>query len=110
MTAGPDKPWARGGDEMTNATKPPNKKLLGFPGSRDSVETKLLSWIRGIVQSNDELIRGLECLREPYKVLLAGQSVTDAAEILWQVEVALSDAKRSRNALELKSSEGPGRA
>jgi predicted transcriptional regulator len=35
---------------MTNATKPPNKKLPGFPGSRDSVETKLLSWIRGIVQ------------------------------------------------------------
>ncbi len=95
---------------MTNATKPPNKKLLGFPGSRYSVETKLLSWVRGIVQSNDELVRGLECLRDSYKALLAGQSVTDAAEILWQVEVALSDAKRSRNAPELKSSEGPGRA
>jgi hypothetical protein len=110
MTAGHDKPWPRGGDEMTNATKPPNKKLLGFPGSRDSVETKLLSWIRGIVQSNDELVDALEHLRRSYNVLQAGKSVPDSAEILWKVEVALSDAKRSRNALELKSSEGPGRA
>jgi hypothetical protein len=49
MTAGHDKPSPRSGDEMINAKKLPEKKLLGFPASHDSVGAKLLSWIRGIV-------------------------------------------------------------
>lgn len=95
---------------MTNEKKPPNKNLLGFPASRDSVETKLLNWIRGILQSNDQLVDALKHLRRSYNVLEAGKSVPESAEILWQVEVALRDAERSRNALALKSSQGPGRA
>lgn len=95
---------------MTSAKKLPDKKLLGFPASHDSAEVKLLSWVRGIVQSNDQLVGALERLRRSYKVLQTGESVPDAAEILWQVEVALSDAQRSRNALALKSSQGPGKA
>jgi hypothetical protein len=93
---------------MSNAKKLPDKKVLEFPTSRESVETKLLSWIRGVVQSNDQLVEALERLRRSYKVLQTGRSVPDAAEILWQVEVALSDAQRSRNALSLESSQGPG--
>jgi hypothetical protein len=84
--------------------------LLGFPGSQDSVEAKLLSWIRGVVQSNDQLVDALERLRCSYKVLQKGKSVPEIAEILWQVEVALSDAERSRNALALKSLRRPGGA
>jgi hypothetical protein len=95
---------------MTIAKKLPDKKLLSFPASHDSVETKLLGWIRGILQSNDQLVEALEHLRCSYKVLQTGKSVPDAAEILWRVEVALSDAQRSRNALALKSSQGPGKA
>jgi hypothetical protein len=85
MTAGHDKPSPRSGDEMTNANKLPEKKLLGFSASHDSVEAKLLSWIRGIVQSNDQLVDALEHLQRSYKVLQTGKSVPDAAEILWQV-------------------------
>jgi hypothetical protein len=110
MTAGHDKPSPRSGDEMTNAKKLPDKKLLSFPTSHDSVETKLLGWIRGILQSNDQLVEALEHLRLSYKVLQTGKSVPDAAEILWQVEVTLSEAQRSRNALASKSSQGPGKA
>jgi hypothetical protein len=109
MTAGHDKPSPRSGDEMANARKLPDKKLLGFPALHGSVEMKLLGWIRGVLQSNDQLVEALEHLRRSYKVLQTGKSVPDAAEILWQVELALSDAQRSRNALALKSSQGPGR-
>jgi hypothetical protein len=56
MTAGHDKPSPRSGDEMTNAKKLPDKKLLGFPASHDCVETKLLGWIRGVLRSNDQLV------------------------------------------------------
>jgi hypothetical protein len=85
MTAGHDKPSPRSGDEMINAKKLPEKKLLGFPASHDSVGAKLLSWIRGIVQSNDQLVDALEHSQRSYKVLQTGKSAPDAAEILWQV-------------------------
>jgi hypothetical protein len=94
---------------MTNAKKPPDK-LLGFPGSQDSVETKLLRWVRGVVLSNDQLVGALERLRSSYKVLQTGKSVPDAAETLWEVEAALRDAERSRNVLALKSLRRPGGA
>jgi hypothetical protein len=95
---------------MTNAKKPPGKKLRGFLGSQDSVETKLLRWVRGIVLSNDQLVDALERLRSSYKVLHTGKSVPDAPETLWQVEVALRDAERSRSALALKPLRRPGGA
>ena len=107
---GIDRPWLRTGDEMTNAKKPPSKTLLGFPGSQDSVETELLRWVRGVVLSNDQLVDALEHLQRSYKALQTGKSVPDAAEILWQVEVTLSNAQRSRNALASKSSQGQGKA
>jgi hypothetical protein len=93
---------------MTNAKKPPGKKLLGFPGSQDSVEAKLFRWVRGVVLSNDQLVDALERLRSSYKVLQTGKFVPDAAKILWQVEVALRDAERSRSAFALKSLRRPG--
>jgi hypothetical protein len=61
---------------MTNAKKPPGKKLLGLPGSQDSVETKLLRWVRGVVLSNDQLVDALESLRSSYKVLQTGKDHT----------------------------------
>jgi hypothetical protein len=95
---------------MTNVKKPSGKKLLGFPGSQDSVETELLRWVRGVVLSNDQLVDALERLRRSYKAFQTGQSVPDAPETLWQVEVALRDAQRSRSALALKSLRRPGGA
>jgi hypothetical protein len=101
---------ARAGDEMTNAKKQPGKKVLGFPGPQDSVETKLLHWVRGIILSNDQLVDALERLRSSYILLHSGKIVTDITETLWQVEVALRDAERSRSALASKSPLRPGGA
>lgn len=95
---------------MTYTTRPSNKKPLRFPVPHDDDTTRLLSWLRGIVKSNHELKSALERLRLSYNVLLAGTFVTDAEAILWQVEVALKDAERSKNALAPDSTRGPHRA
>jgi hypothetical protein len=84
---------------MIDSTRPLKKKLLTLPVPQDDVETQLLTWIRGVVRSNHDLIGAVKRLRHSYKALLAGKSVTDAEEILWQVEVALMDTERSRNVL-----------
>jgi hypothetical protein len=84
---------------MTDPTRPLKKKLLTLPIPQDDVETQLLIWIRGVVQSNHALVGALKRLRNSHKALLAGKSVTDAEEILWQVEVALQDTERSKNLL-----------
>jgi hypothetical protein len=95
---------------MTYTARPPNKKPLRFPGPHDDVTTRLLNWVRGIVQSNHELVDALERLRFSYKEHMAGTSVRDAERILWQVELALKNAERSNNALAPASLRGPDRA
>jgi hypothetical protein len=98
------------GVNMTYTTRPPTKKPLRFPVPQDDVAARLLSWIRGTVQSNHELVGALERLRHSYGALLAGTSVPDAEAILWQVEVALKDAERSKNALASDPLRRPDRA
>jgi hypothetical protein len=85
---------------MTYAERPPNKKLLRFPVIHEDIHTRLVSWIRGIVESNHELVDALQQLRSSYEALLAGTSVRDAELIMWQVEVALKNAERAKTALE----------
>jgi hypothetical protein len=84
---------------MTDSTRPLKKKLLTLPVPQDDVETQLLIWIRGVVQSNHELVGAMKRLQHSYKALLAGKSVTDAEEILWQVGVALMGTEESKNVL-----------
>jgi hypothetical protein len=93
--------------KVTDSKKVPSKKLLGFPASQDTLDTTLINWVRGLVQSNDQLADALECLRRSYRVVLAGNSVPDAAKVLWQVDIALNAAERSRNALAFKLPQGP---
>jgi hypothetical protein len=95
---------------MTYAPRPPNKKPLRFPVPHEDLHTRLVSWIRGIVQSNHELVGALQQLQFSYKALLAGMPVRDAQLILSKVEVALKDAERSKNALGPASLQGPDRA
>jgi hypothetical protein len=42
---------------MTDPTRRLKKGLLTLPVPQDDVETQLLSWIRGVVQSNHEFGR-----------------------------------------------------
>jgi hypothetical protein len=48
---------------MTDSTRPLKKKLLTLPVPQDDVETQLLNWVRGVVQSNHELVGVMKRLR-----------------------------------------------
>jgi hypothetical protein len=93
---------------MTNAARPPNKKTLQFPVPQDDATTRPLSWIRGIVQINHAFADAF--LRFSYKALLAGTSARDGEPVLWQVELALKNAERSKKALTPDSLRGSDRA
>jgi hypothetical protein len=94
---------------MIYTARPPNKKPLRFPVPPDDViTTQLLSWVRGIVRINHEFADAF--LRFSYKALLAGTSARDGEPVLWQVELALKNGERSKNALAKTSLRGPDRA
>jgi len=91
---------------MSHAKKPSNK-LLEFSIPPDRIGLQLVTWVRGIVKSNNELVSALSRLRRSYKALLAGMPVTDAEELLWQVEGALQEADRCKNAFASYSAREP---
>jgi hypothetical protein len=80
---------------MNETKKPPGRELLESGAPRD-VESQLLTWIRGVAESNNELVDALNRLRLSYKVLLGGEPVSDANEILRQVEGALRSADKAK--------------
>lgn len=90
---------------MAHAKKSSNK-LLEFSIPQDGT-SQLVAWVRGIVKSNNELVSALSRLRRSYKTLLAGMPVTDAEELLWQVEGALQEADRCKNAFASHSAREP---
>ena len=92
---------------MPHAKKPSNERLLEFATPQVGIGAQLVTWVRGIVRSNNELVPALERLRSSYRVLLAGKSVTDAEVVLWQVEGALKNAERAKNVPWMHSFPGP---
>jgi hypothetical protein len=81
---------------MNEPKKPPASEFLDT-GFRQDTEMKLVNWVRGVADSNDELVHALNRLRVSYKMLLSGESVTDAPEILREVENALTDAIKAKD-------------
>jgi hypothetical protein len=79
---------------MRPAKRRPTKKRIKCT-PRNDIGLELVNWVRGIVRSNHELTSVLERLRGSYKLLLAGMDITDAEEILWQVDGTLLNAERS---------------
>jgi hypothetical protein len=81
---------------MIEPKKPP---VSEFPetGFRHDTEMKLVNWVRAVAESNNELVHALNRLRVSYKVLLRGESVTDAPEILREVEDALASAVKAKD-------------
>lgn len=91
---------------MSRAKKSPHK-VLEFSISQDGTGLQLVTWVRGIVKSNNELVSALSRLRRSYSALLAGITVTDTEELLWQVEGALQEADRCKNAFASYSAREP---
>jgi hypothetical protein len=90
---------------MANAKKSPNR-VLEFTMLGDGIGPQLVSWVRGIVKSNDELVLALTRLRRSHKMLLAGKPDPDTEEVLWQVEGALQEAERAKNLLTAQEPQG----
>ena len=78
---------------MPHVNRPAERKITESTVTYESIETELALWIRELVQSNSELVPALERLRRSYRVLQAGRPVSDAEEVLRQVERALKDAE-----------------
>jgi hypothetical protein len=66
--------------------KPPSSEFLET--AFQDTEMKLVNWIRDVTESNTELVHALNRIRGSCEVLLSGESVTDATEVLRQVEDA----------------------
>jgi hypothetical protein len=81
---------------MNETKKPPRRELLES-GAPQDVESQLLNWIRGVAESNNELVDALNRLRLSYRMLLGGEPASDANEILRQVEGALRSADKAKN-------------
>ena len=81
---------------MNETKKPPSNDFLET-GYRQDVEMKLVTWIRGVAKSHTELVHALNRLRVSYRALLSGESVTDASEVLRQVEEALKGAVKAND-------------
>jgi hypothetical protein len=84
---------------MPKSKKPPERvKALEFAVPQEIIERQLEGWVRGVLDSNDELAAALERLRDSYCAMLAGKKpVKDDDEILAQVEAALTQAEKAKN-------------
>jgi hypothetical protein len=84
-----------GGTDMRRAKRRTTRKRLKCGLPRNVVRPELVNCVRVIVRSNHELRSALERLLGSYQVLVAGMPITDAEEILWQVDGTLQNAERA---------------
>jgi hypothetical protein len=78
---------------MPQASKHSGRNVIQFALTQQSNEMKLAFWIQDVVLSNSALEPALKRLRRSYRLLRAGEPITDAEEVLRQVDLALTDAK-----------------
>jgi hypothetical protein len=67
------------------------------PARQEIVAEETESRIRGLVQSNDDLVTALERLWESYNELLAGKPVQNVDELWAQGKEALTKAAKAKN-------------
>ena len=84
---------------MSRIEQESDKKVVEIRPGEEAFERALMAWVRAIAQSNGQLVLTLERLRLSYETLLAGGTIKDADELLWQVERALTNAERAKNLL-----------
>ena len=73
--------------------------MLEGPGVRsphEAIEVKSEAWNRKVFESNNELAIALKRIRDSYCMLLAGEAVKNADEILAQVRATLTKAEKAK--------------
>jgi hypothetical protein len=64
---------------------------------QSAIEHQLDKWIKQVSEANNELATALNRLKHSFELLLAGQNIADAKEVLSQVERALKSASMVKN-------------
>jgi len=64
---------------------------------QSAIEHQLEKWITQVSEANDELATALKRLKHSFLLLLSGQKIADATEVLAQVEGALKSANMAKN-------------
>jgi hypothetical protein len=62
-----------------------------------AIEHQLERWVTQVSEANDELATALKRLKRSFELLLSGQKIADATEVLAQVEGALKSAGMAKN-------------
>jgi hypothetical protein len=81
---------------MSKSKKPCGKEFE-FALPQEMIEHQMENWVRGVLESNDELAKVLKRLRDSYCALLAGKPVKADDHILAQIEAVLLGAARAKN-------------
>jgi hypothetical protein len=72
-------------------------KEFEFVLPQEIIERQMENWVRGVLESNDELTKVLKRLRESYCALLAEKAVKADDQLLAQIETVLQGAARAKN-------------
>jgi hypothetical protein len=78
-------------------SKKPSGNEFAFALPQEMIERQMENWVRGVLESNDELAKVLKRLRDSYCALLAGKPVKADDKILAQIEAVLQGAERAKN-------------
>jgi len=62
-----------------------------------AIEHQLEKWVTQVSEANDELTTALHRLKHSFELVLSGQKIADAPEVLTQVEGALKSAGMAKN-------------
>jgi hypothetical protein len=83
--------------EIVSELSSPSTKWVEVTEPQSAIEHQLDKWIKQVSEANNELATALNRLKHSFELLLAGQKIADANEVLSQVERALKSASRVKN-------------
>jgi hypothetical protein len=75
----------------------PSTNWVEITEPQSAIEHQLETWVTQVSEANDELATALHRLKRSFELLLSGQKIPDASEVLAQAEGALNSANVARN-------------
>ena len=83
--------------EILSELSSPSTKWVEVTEPQSAIEHQLDQWIKQVSGANNELATALNRLKRSFELLLAGQKIADANEVLSQAERALKSASMVKN-------------
>jgi hypothetical protein len=92
-----ERPGALERSEIISELSSPSTNWVEVMRPESAIEHQLDEWIKQVSEANNELATALYRLKDCFELLLEGQRIADAKEVLSQVERALESACMARN-------------